>query len=143
MSEQGKQRNQERSDDGIRSVGKLDKDIYKVITNDIVSENVIITDKQAEHIKDGHLKDYEWVMKNLNEVIRSPDYIMNDNHANTGLVVKAIEDDKGIMQAALRIKTSKDNPEYENSIISAWRISEKRLESYLRTKEVLYKAKKQ
>ncbi len=43
------------------------------------------------------------------------------------------------MQVVLRIATSKDDPEYKNSIISCWNISEKRLQNYLRNKQILYK----
>ena len=43
------------------------------------------------------------------------------------------------LQMVLRICTSKDMKGYKNSIISSWRISEKRLQNYLRNKRILYK----
>lgn len=38
----------------------------------------------------------------------------------------------------LRICTDTYNGEFANSIISGWKISEKRLQSYLRNKKILY-----
>lgn len=32
-----------------------------------------------------------------------------------------------------------DDPNYKNSVISCWEISEKRLQNYLRNKTILYK----
>ena len=40
-------------------VGKLDKEIYKCITDDIVTEDVIIIDNQIKHIRERHPNDYE------------------------------------------------------------------------------------
>ena len=44
------------------------------------------------------------------------------------------------MQLVIRIHTSSDDPEYKNSIISAWKISETRWKNYLKNKQLLYKA---
>ena len=41
------------------TVGKLDKEIYSCITDDISVDEVIITDKQIQHIKERHPNDYE------------------------------------------------------------------------------------
>ena len=40
-------------------VGKIDKEIYKCITDDIVTEDVIIIDNQIKHIRERHPNDYE------------------------------------------------------------------------------------
>ena len=40
-------------------VGKIDQEIYQCITNDIVTDEVIITDERIEHIKERHPNDYE------------------------------------------------------------------------------------
>lgn len=58
---------------------------------------------------------------------------------NTGLVVKGIETKEGNLQLVLRICTSEDEPGYKNSVISCWKISDKRLQNYLRNKRILYK----
>ena len=76
-------------------IGRIDLDIYKCITEDIVTDEVVITNNQIES---------------------------SDN-----------------IQMVLRICTSKDPKGYKNSIISSWKISEKRLQNYLRNKRILYK----
>lgn len=40
-------------------VGKIDIEIYNCITKDITTDEVIITDKQIDHIKNRHPNDYE------------------------------------------------------------------------------------
>jgi phage antirepressor YoqD-like protein len=39
----------------------------------------------------------------------------------------------------LKIITSEENKDYKNSVITSWKITEKRLNNYLRNKDVIYK----
>lgn len=124
----------------VHSVGKIDRDIYKCITDDIVTDEVIITDNQIQHILDRHPDAYETAMKEMRTAIESPDYIIaDDKHDNTGLVIKKFKMKGDNLQLVLRVCTHKDEPGYKNSVISCWEISEKRLENYLKNKRVLYK----
>ena len=120
-------------------VGRIDKNIYKCITEDIVADEVIITDERIQHIKERHPKDYKEVINNLSEVLKHPEYILQDSRPNTGLVVKSIGNMGENVQTVLRIHTAKDEKGYKNSIISCWKISDKRLQNYLRNKQILYK----
>lgn len=43
----------------VHSIGKIDRNIYKCITDDIVTDEVIITDERIVHIKERHPNDYE------------------------------------------------------------------------------------
>lgn len=43
----------------MRFIGKINKEIYKCVTDNIVTDNVIITDERIEHIKSHHPNDYE------------------------------------------------------------------------------------
>ena len=122
----------------VHSLGKIDREIYKCITEDIRTDEVIITDNQIQHIKDRHPEAYDKVLNNIQEAIRVPDYIIRDKHEYTGLVIKRIETESGILQVVLRLCTSEDEQGYKNSIISCWELSEKRLQNYLRNKEILY-----
>ena len=40
----------------MHSVGKINREIYKCVTTDIVTDEVIITDNQIQHIKSYHSK---------------------------------------------------------------------------------------
>ena len=39
----------------------------------------------------------------------------------------------------IKIITSKDNKDYKNSVITGWKITEKRLNNYIRNKNIIYK----
>lgn len=123
----------------MHTVGKINREIYKCITEDIVTNEVIITDNQIKHILDRHPDAYEKAVSFLKIALENPDYIIEDKHKNTGLIVKKIASKKENLQIVLRICTSEDNFNYKNSIISCWEISDKRLENYLRNKRILYK----
>lgn len=123
----------------VHSVGRIDKDIYKCITEDIITDEVILTDKQILHIKERHPNDYESVVAYISDVLTDPDYIIQDKHENTGLVVKRINVEGESLQVVLRLCTSEDEKGYQNSVISCWRISNSRLQNYLRNKTILYK----
>ena len=124
----------------MQIVGRIDKDIYSCITEDIMTDEVVITDNQMQHILDRHPEAYKKVIASLSEALKRPDYIVDDKHENTGLVIKRIPDGNNFAQIVLRICTSNDEAGYKNSIISSWEISEKRLQNYLRNKKVLYKS---
>ena len=123
----------------VHSVGRINRDIYKCITEDIVTDEVIITENQMQHILDRHPDAYTEIIDYLSDIIRDPDFIIEDKHDNTGLVIKRVKLEKEYAQMVLRICTSDDNPNYKNSVISCWEISEKRLQNYLRNKRILYK----
>ena len=123
----------------VHSVGRINREIYKCITKDIVTEEVIITENQIKHIQDRHPDSFEKAIHNLERALQEPDYIIEDKHKNTGLVIKEFQKEAGHTQIVLRVCTSEDECGYKNSIISCWEISEKRLQNYLRNKRILYK----
>lgn len=123
----------------LRYIGKIDKEKYRGITNDITTDEVILTDKQVEHIKERHPNDYELYFDYIKEIVENPDYIIRDSNPNTGFLLKEfIEKDKRF-QLILRLHTSKDNKEYKNSIITFLKINKKKYEQYLRNKEIVWK----
>lgn len=124
---------------GMHQIGKLDTQIYKCITEDIVTDEVIITENQIKHIQDRHPDSFQKSLDNLARALQDPDYIIEDKRRNTGLIIKRLETEEGHTQIVLRICTSEDEDGYKNSIISSWEISEKRLQNYLRNKRILYK----
>lgn len=125
---------------GVNYICKIDERIYECVSNDISTDEVVITDKQIEHSnlhKGAYTKYHEYIEQTL----CSPDYIFEDKHPNTGLVVKRLPDVDGkSLEIVLRIKVSTDPDEYKNSIISCWNISDARLKNYVRNKKILYKA---
>jgi len=55
------------------------------------------------------------------------------------LILKEIREADEVFKTVLRLITSKDNPEYKNSIITFMKIDEKEWNRLLRNKEILYK----
>lgn len=124
----------------VHSVGKIDIEKYKCVTEDIQTDEVIITEKQIEHIKERHPDDYERYFNYAKEIIQYPDYILEANKPNTAFVLKHIEDNGKNYQLILRLKTFDDPGAYKNSIITFLKVEDKRYKRYLRTKKILYKS---
>lgn len=124
----------------IHYIGKIDKEIYKCITDDITSNEVIITEKQVEHIKVRHPNDYEKYFNYAKRIIEDPDFILEANKPNTAFILKNITDNNIKYQLILRLKTSSDPKDYKNSVITFLKVEEKRYNRYLRTKKILYKS---
>lgn len=124
----------------VHSIGKIDIEKYKCVTEDITTDEVIITDTQIAHIKDHHPNDYERYFSYIEEIVKNPDYILEANKPNTAFVLKHIEDNGKNYQIILRLKTSSDPEDYKNSIITFLKVEDKRYNRYLRTKKILYKS---
>ncbi|MBU5477649.1 hypothetical protein KQI69_00345 [Eubacterium sp. MSJ-13] len=120
-------------------LGKLDWSIYDCISKEHVNDEVIITAEQLAHIRERHPEAYGDTLNYVKTILQKPDYIIRDKRPNTGLVVKRIlhEDDNILL--VLKICTCNDREGYKNSIITSWKITEKRLSNYLRNKEIIYK----
>jgi len=123
----------------VHTVGKIDRDIYKCVTEDIVTDEVIITDERIQHIKDRHPDDYERFCGYIPDIIADPDYIIRANKPNTAVILKEVIKDGEKFQLVLRILTPVDNPDFKNSVITFLNINERTWNKYLRNKEILYK----
>lgn len=123
----------------VHLVGKINRNIYKCITEDIITDEVIITDNQIQHIKDRHPNDYERFSSYFAEIVANPDYIIEANKPSTALVLKEIKMAQEVFKTVVRLATSQDNPKYKNSIITFMKIDEKEWKRLLRNKKILYK----
>lgn len=123
----------------VHYVGKIDRDIYKCVTEDIKTDEVIITEKQVQHIKDRHPNDYERYFGYAKDILNAPDYILESSKPDTAFILKHIQDNGKNYEMILRLKTSNDPETYKNSIITFLKVEDKRYERYLRTKKILYK----
>ena len=124
---------------GIHSLGKLNLEIYSCITTDFISDEVIITEEQLSHIREKHPEAYQDTLLYVKDVLDDPDYIFKDKKENSGIVVKKIINEEEHSLLVIKIITSKDNKDYKNSVITGWKITEKRLNNYIRNKNIIYK----
>ena len=122
----------------MQFICKLDRELYSVVTKDIASDDVIITDKQIEHIKERHPNDFELFGKFFAEMIRDPDYILEANKPNTAIVLKEVEFDGRKLKLILRLKTSADPAEYKTSIITFQHIRDKEWRRIIKNIKILY-----
>lgn len=104
-----------------------------------MTDEVIITEEQIMHIGERHSEAYLDTMHYVTDILNNPDYIFRDRRPNTGLVVKKICNEKKSFLLVLKIITSDDNRDYKNSVITSWKITEKRLNNYIRNKDIIYK----
>ncbi len=120
-------------------ITRLDRELYKCVSADIKTDEVILTDERVAHIKERHPGDFERYAQYLAQVIEQPDYILESEQPHTAFILKAVEDGVVKTQLILRLKVSGDPDGYKNSIITFLRIKDKKWEKYLRNKKILYK----
>ena len=123
----------------VHTVGRIDREIYKCITEDIVTDEVIITDERIAHIKERHPNDYERFYGYLKSVVEHPQYIVETNKPNTALILKEFTNGTEPFKTVLRLITSTDDAEFKNSIITFMKINDKEWNRLLRNKKILYK----
>lgn len=127
----------------VNFVCKLDRELYKVVTEDIRTDEVIITDERIQHIQERHPNDYERFNSYLPEIIQKPDYIIRDKRPQTGMVLKEIVvgETNEHFRIALRLAAVRDPANYKNSILTFLKIRESEWERLINNKEILYRAK--
>ncbi|MCM1192014.1 MAG: PBECR2 nuclease fold domain-containing protein [Butyrivibrio sp.] len=123
----------------VHTVGRINKDMYKCITEDITTDEVIITDERIAHIKERHPSDYERYYKYLKEIVEHPQYIIEVNKPYTALLLKEFSVGEESFKTVLRLITSHDNPEFKNSIITFMKINDREWKRLLKNKRILYK----
>ena len=124
----------------MQVVGRINVEKYRVVSANIRTDEVVITDERIEHIRQRHPNDFERYAHYMAEIVEAPDYILEANKPNTAFLLRAFEEDGERFQLILRLAVEGDKPEYKNSVITFLKVEEKRYKRYLRTKKVLYKS---
>lgn len=124
----------------VRVVGKINRNIYSVVSPHIQTDEVIITDERIAHIQKRHPNAFEQYTKYIQKIIEEPDYILEANKPNTAFVLKEFTENDKRFQLILRLTVEGEQPGYKNSIITFLNVEEKRYRRYLRTKNILYKS---
>lgn len=99
----------------------------------------IITPERIQHIEERHPGDYEQFVKYIADILENPDYILEANKPNTGVILKEIEENGEKFKVILRVKVESDPAEYRNSILSFWQIGETTWKKNVKNKKILYK----
>lgn len=124
----------------MRTVGKIDIEKYRAVSDRIRTDEVVITDERIQHIKDRHPQDFERYAVYLADIVENPQYILEANKSNTAFLLKKYEESGERFQLILRLAVEGDKPGNKNSVITFLKVGEKRFNRYLRTKKILYKS---
>ena len=129
----------------MQYIGKINTELYKQISHEIITDEVVLTDKQREHIEQRHPEILEKYEKIFTEIVEKPDYILKDNaRENTALLLKTIkltnrsEVVVGSVNLVLRLAVEGDDINNKNSIITYIPIGETRLQSYKNNGKIIY-----
>lgn len=118
----------------------LDPELYRCVSQNIRTREVVITEERIAHIKERHPNDYERYAAYLVDIITRPQYILESDMPHTAFLLKEYSDCGKRFQLILRLSIPGDNPIYKNSVITFLHISERKWKKYLRNKKVLYKS---
>ena len=122
----------------MQIVGKIDIDKYRCVTDDIATNEVIITDERIQHIKERHPNDYERFCSYITEIIDNPDYIIKAAKPNTAVLLKEIVGQGEKFKLVLKLKINDDPDDYKNSVLTFWRIGDATWHKTLKNKIILY-----
>lgn len=103
-----------------------------------IRPNVILTDERILHILEGHQADYEQYGVYIADVIAAPDVILEDcKHADTAMFIRHIAETN--VNVIVKIAYANCNSDLESSVITMYRLNEKKKEKMIRRNVVVYK----
>lgn len=122
-------------------IAKLDVQRYSCVAEHIRSSDVILTEKQKEHIIERRGKEfYDNYSPYFKEIIENPDYIFKDKKfENTAIASKTISLNSKNISVVVRIAVEGDEPWRKSSVITVMCENEKRYRQRVRNNIILYK----
>ncbi len=122
----------------VYDIGKIDLSIYRVVTENIQTDEVIITDERMKHIQEHHPGDFEKYRKYFSEILQHPDYILQTKK-HTAEVLKEIVERGKKCKLILRLQTATDPKGFKNAVITFLHIRDKEWQRLIRNKKILYR----
>lgn len=120
-------------------VGKINMKIFKNISYNLITDEVILTNERYLHIIEGHKEDFMIYSNMLSQIIIEPNYILEDyKNQNTVMVIKKVENNNNI-NVIIRLAIEEDLIHNKNSIMTMYRIREKNLKKLMKKNKVIYK----
>jgi len=120
-------------------VGRIDREIFRVVSSVIITDEVIITEVQMQHIRERHPNDFERFERYMQEIVEEPDYILEANRPASAVLLKEFTEMDRRFYLVLRLQTLEDPVEYKNSVITFLKTNEKEWRRFLKNKKILYK----
>lgn len=123
----------------MQYIGKLDRNKLGKYKKSIINEDVIMTNERIEHTQRRHPGDYEKYIKYIPDIIKDPDYILDDmDNEYTILVLKTIQEQKKNVQVVVKLQTNRNEKNKSNSILTFWHIRERNYRSTIRNNEIIF-----
>lgn len=126
--------------DNAEKLCDLDPELYRCVSRNIRTREVVITEERIAHIKERHPNDYERFYTYIPKMVADPDYIIAANQPDTAVILKEFVERGEKFKLILRLKTTDQPINYKNSVISFWCIGETTWNKTLKNKKILYKA---
>lgn len=124
----------------VHTVGKIDIEKFRVVSDKIRTDEVIITDERIAHIMERHPGDYEQYSSRIKEMVEHPQYILEDKVPDTAVIMNEFTGKDENFRLILKLAVMGDEASKVNSVITFIRISEKSFKKYIRNKKILYKS---
>lgn len=124
----------------MQTIGKIDIEIYRLISPNIKSSDVVITEERIAHIKERHPNDFERYSSYITKMLLRPQYILADPVPDTAVILQEFLDEKEHFRLILKLAVTEVGEKKNNSVITFMKISEKKFRKYLRNKKILYKS---
>ncbi len=124
----------------VHQIGRIDPEKYSAVSNQIRTDEVVITDERIEHIRERHPNDFERYSQYMSQMLISLQYILEDPVPNTAVLLQEFSEKDERFRLILRLAVVGDDPYKKNSVITFLKISEKKFRKYIRNKKILYKS---
>lgn len=126
----------------MQYIGRLEKEKLGNYKNKIVNLDLILTEERIKHIKEHHPGDYEKYGVYIKEIIKEPDYILEDNkNKDTILFLKQINENSKNVQIVIKLNTNKKELERKNSILTLWKIRNSTYNQLVRNRKIIWKTR--
>jgi uncharacterized protein Yka (UPF0111/DUF47 family) len=104
-----------------------------------VKTNIALTNERIVHIMKDHSEDFQSFSENINEILHSPDVILDDVRSNlTGMFIKRIE--LSNINVIVKLSMENDKDKRESSILTMHRIHEREVKRLMKKYPVVYKS---
>lgn len=119
-----------------KELGTIDINLLRKFYN-IKTNRLIITKERIEHINKRHRNDYDIYGKYMPDIIRAPDYILQDiQNDDTVLYLKEIESLNLQMVIKLQTENLKDKA---NTVITFWHMRKRSYNQIIRKNKKIFK----
>lgn len=122
----------------VQSLGKINTEVLEKEFGKIQTDEIIVTNERLSHIKNRHPEDYALFERYGKESVSTPDLIIKDEkNKGTVFMVKKLPDIN--INAVVRAVLESDDRRLKNSVMTFYRIGDKKLKKLIEKNSLLYK----